>query len=221
VVDNLLSLEALERLTNFCIASTIWTDFNYQTYVGTSLRQGLGCGIVVQIARELRSALGPLLAGRPLREAWVYKYDSGNGNANAVSPHGDAAAINVNIWLTDWQPIAQPSGQSAGKEKEGGGGLKLWLQEAPAHWDFESYNRRPTKLLAWLADLEAREGDEAVKTVRVNHQRNRAVIFNSNLIHQSDTSSAEGSLSATTSAFENRRMNLTMLFGDREASHKQ
>ena len=32
-----------------------------------------------------------------------------------------------------------------------GGGLRVWLKEAPQHWDFADFNRSPQKLLDWLA----------------------------------------------------------------------
>eukprot|EP01048_Picozoa_sp_COSAG05_P010901 COSAG05_NODE_988_length_6284_cov_7.662571_4_plen_224_part_00 len=211
-------------------------------YVGTSLLRGLGCGLLVQLALELRSALGPLLEHRPLREAWVYKYgDSQDGRAQAVSPHGDDAAINLNLWLSDWQPPPPPppstttsslsssrppsssslslssgfdpsssapsskhdptvtssivaaashhngGGSSTGstgvcrcgadqdqapadplssidgqggdvpdRSCGGGGGLKVWLQEAPLDWDFTDFNRQPSKILRVRVQLIGR-----------------------------------------------------------------
>lgn len=45
--------------------------------------------------------------------------------------------------------------------------------------------------------------------IRVPHKQNRCVIFNSNLFHRTDTL-------RFTPGYETRRINLTLLFGDRQ-----
>jgi hypothetical protein len=55
-------LQALQTLTNFCVASTVFTEFRFKgPYVGTRLETGLGNALVLQIAAELRTHLEPLL----------------------------------------------------------------------------------------------------------------------------------------------------------------
>jgi hypothetical protein len=68
-------------------------------------------------------------------------------------------------------------------------------------WDFEAFNRRPEKLMEWVKESGAEE-------VSIPHRCNRAVLFDSNLVHRTDDFQfAPG--------FENRRINITMLFGGR------
>eukprot|EP01048_Picozoa_sp_COSAG05_P010902 COSAG05_NODE_988_length_6284_cov_7.662571_5_plen_111_part_00 len=65
----------------------------------------------------------------------------------------------------------------------------------------------------WLAE-ESTESKPREEARIIPHKRNRAVVFNSNLIHQSDV------VALGAPAFEHRRMNLTMLFGERERHHR-
>jgi hypothetical protein len=220
VVDGLLSPAALAALRNFCNeatgggkqhqgtlaeaaagASGLFADGQYKGgYVGATLRTGFGCPLVLQIACELREALPELLAEHPLREAWAFRYDSrppssddrDEGNEAGISVHADSAAVNVNLWLTREQ-------WDAGFE---GGGLLVWRRGAPAEWDFEVYNRQPHKIKEFLAECEPS---------KIRYRQNRAVIFDANLFHQTE----EWPEGAFGSEFPDRRVNVTLLFGDR------
>ncbi len=200
VLDQFLSPAALDSLVRYCRDSTVFDDFLYKGgYVGTSLTNGLGTGLVLQIATELRARLPALLGKHPLRHAWVYKCDNSE-TASAIAPHADEAAVNINIWLVDgWQ-------SSADRSSDSGGGLKVWLKEVPIDFDFQTFNREPARLLHWLSDAP-----EPVQELKIAHRANRAVIFNSALVHQSDV--PPGAMRGC--SFEDRRMNLTLLFGQR------
>lgn len=202
VVDDILSSVALDSLVRYCRDSTVFDDFLYKGgYVGTSLTNGLGTGLVLQIAEELRARLPALLEEHPLRHAWVYKCDNSE-SATAIAPHADEAAVNINIWLVDgWQSSANRTARDTN-----GGGLKMWLKEVPLEFDFQAFNREPDRLLHWLSDTP-----EPVQELKITHRANRAVIFNSALVHQSDV--PPGTMRGC--SFEDRRMNLTLLFGQR------
>jgi tetratricopeptide (TPR) repeat protein len=188
-IDNLLCPEALDTLRRFCLGATIWSDFRYAGgYVGSTLKSGFSNGLLFQIADELRAAMPALLQDHPLRQLWAFKYDP---RLQGITPHADEAAINVNFWITP---------DSANKNPDGGG-LVVYRKEAPIAWDFEAFNRQPEKLLTWVKSTGA-------ERLRVPHRQNRAVIFNSNLVHQTDTLDFHA-------GYENRRINITMLFGDR------
>ena len=72
---------------------------------------------------------------------------------------------------------------------------------APPDWGFSDYNLDPTR----LERLVAREGRAPV---HVPYRCNRAVIFDSSLIHES------GGVRFR-SGYTNRRINVTLLFGER------
>lgn len=188
-IDNLLRPDALRALRNFCLGATIWSDFRYTGgYVGSTLKSGFANGLLFQIADELRQAMPGLLKDHPLRQLWAFKYDP---SMQGITPHADEAAINVNFWITP---------DSANKNPDRGG-LVVYRKEAPIAWDFEAFNRQPEKLLTWVKSTGAEQ-------FRVPHRQNRAVIFNSNLVHQTDILDFHP-------GYENRRINITMLFGDR------
>ena len=75
---------------------------------------------------------------------------------------------------------------------------------APPDWGFSDYNLDP----APLDRLVAQEGRAPV---RVPYRCNRAVIFDSSLIHES------GGVRFL-SGYANRRINVTLLFGERAES---
>jgi hypothetical protein len=222
VVDDILSTAALDSLVHYCRYSTVFDDFLYKGgYVGTSLANGLGTALVLQIAAELRARLPALLDKHPLRHAWVYKCDNAD-SASAIAPHADEAAVNINIWLVDgWQSSGDKptsgtgntcgSDGTSGNNRSGsggsnGGGLKMWLKEVPVDFDFQAFNREPARLLRWLS-----HAPESAQELNIAHRVNRAVIFNSALVHQSDVPT--GAMRGC--SFADRRMNFTLLFGQR------
>jgi tetratricopeptide (TPR) repeat protein len=187
--DGLLTEGALADLRRYCMGSTIWTDFRYSGgYVGAALANGVASGLLLQIARELRARMPQLLGPHPLRQLWAYKYDS---TLTGIGPHADEAAVNVNFWITPDSANLDPQT----------GGLVVWRKTAPLHWRFEDYNRHPDKLMDWVRASGAQEQV-------VPYRCNRAVIFDSNLVHRTaDLHFKPG--------YENRRINITMLFGTR------
>ena len=189
-VDDFLTAEALDTLRRFCLESTIWYDFNYPGgYLGAYLSEGFSCELLFQIADGLRTTFPRIFGDHKLRQMWAYKYDS---RMRGIPIHADAAVINVNFWITP---------DSANRNGEGGG-LVVFKREAPLEWDFDKYNNDQESIRAFLADSES---------VTIPHRQNRAVIFNSNLFHQSDAIDFK-------EGYENRRINITILFGFREGA---
>lgn len=188
-VDNFMVPEALEGLRRFALESTIWFDCNYKGgYVGCTAEDGFICPLLVQIAEEMKAKLPAILGPHPLSGMWGYKYDS---QGTGINPHADFAAVNVNFWITP----------DASNIDHASGGLVVWDKEAPLDWDFQDYNNNPRKIHAFLQQTGA-----AAWTVA--HRQNRMVLFNSDLFHKTDQY-------AFKPGFENRRVNITMLFGDR------
>jgi hypothetical protein len=74
--------------------------------------------------------------------------------------------------------------------------------EAPLDWNFDTFNNNSKQIRKSLSDRDSG------KTV-VPYAENRIVLFNSNLFHETDTIDFK-------QGYENRRINVTMLFGNRE-----
>ena len=188
--DGLLSPDALAALRRFLLESTIWFDFKYRGgYLGAFLNDGLACPLILQIAEEFRRKFLDIFQDYRLMQCWAYKYDSG---LKGIQIHADAAAINVNFRITP----------DSANLNAGNGGLVVHKVEAPLDWRFASYNADQDRIRRFLA-----EHDDG-KLV-VPHGENRAVLFNSNLFHETDRIDFK-------TGYENRRINVTMLFGLRQ-----
>ena len=80
----------------------------------------------------------------------------------------------------------------------------IWDKAAPLDWDFKRYNTNESAIRNFLRESRA-------KVTRIPYRANRAVIFNSDLFHETD----EMSFAA---GYVNRRINVTLLYGTRENS---
>lgn len=187
--DGLLNPRALESLRRFLLGSTIWFDIKYTGgYLGAMLSDGLACPLLLQIADDLSQTFPDIFQDHKLTQLWAYKYDS---QLTGISVHADSAAVNVNFWITPETANLDPDS----------GGLVVYDVEAPGDWDFNTYNNDPGRIRQFLADHNS--GKEVVP-----YGENRIVLFNSNLFHATDKINFR-------QGYENRRINVTMLFGKR------
>ena len=189
-VDDLLTQEALMSLRRFCVESTIWKRDYENGYLGAFLGDGFSCPLLLQIAEELRLKFPGIFAHHLLTQAWAFKYDSERTGLNI---HADAAAVNVNFWITPDEANLDPAH----------GGLVVWNKEAPREWNFKDYNntKNEPKVREFLTHSDA-------KAVTIPYRANRAVIFNSDLFHETDRFQFKD-------AYESRRLNITLLYGRR------
>jgi hypothetical protein len=154
---------------------------------------GFACPLLVQIADELRATYPSIVDDHPLLRWWGFKYDS---QLKGINCHADFAAVNVNFWIAPDDANLDPAS----------GGLVVWDKPAPLDWDFAQYNNPNAgkNIREFLATSGA-------KSVTVPHRANRAVIFDSDLFHETDRI-------AFKEGYLNRRINITMLYGRREGA---
>lgn len=192
VIDDFLSAQALEGLRLFCLESTVWSGNRYaHGRLGAFLRDGFNCPLLLQIAEELRDAFPHVIGDHhPLRQLWGFK--NGHTLPADSTTHADFAAVNVNFWITPTEANLDASS----------GGLIVYDVDAPLEWDFETYNNRKDIIKPFLKQQNAR-------ALNIPYRQNRAIIFNSDLFH------ATAALHFRP-GYENRRINVTMLYGDRE-----
>lgn len=199
-IDNLLSPAALDALRRYCLESTIWFDFNHPDgYLGAVFENGFTDPLLLQICDELKLKFPKIFGAYPLMQMWAFKYDS---QLRGIQLHGDVAAVNLNFWITP---------DEANLDKNSGG-LRIWDKAAPPEWNFNDFNsgteQAQARVQQFLRDNEAKE-------IVVPYRQNRAVVFNSDLFHATDNFNFK-------SGYENRRINITMLFGLRgQQSHQQ
>jgi len=194
-IDNFLNPTALACLRKFLLESTIWFNIKPNGYLGAFLREGFANPLIFQIADELRKKFPKIFKNYPINHIWAFKYDSRTGKENpslkGINVHADFAAVNVNFWIT-------PNEANLNSKS---GGLVIYDVEAPIDWDFQTFNNDEKRI---REELKKTKGNTRV----VSHQENRAVVFNSNLFHESDSYEFK-------EGYENRRINVTILFGDR------
>ena len=191
IVDDFLSQEALKAVRLYCLESTVWFANRYgHGRLGAFFQDGFNCPLLLQIAEDLRNALPNIIGERHgLRQLWGFKNDAFLPAGSTT--HADFAAINVNFWITP---------EEANLDSESGG-LTVYGIDAPPHWDFETYNGRSEVIAAYLSQTRAR-------AIHIPYRQNRAIIFNSDLFH--GTSGLK-----FRPGYENRRINITMLYGER------
>ena len=187
VVDDFLTQDTLERLWRFCLDATVWYQVK-RGYLGAYLVDGFATELALQIADELRARLPGIFGPHRLEQLWAYKYDS---RLQGIATHADFAAVNVNFWVTPDEANRDPAS----------GGLVIHKAHAPSDWAFRTYNADSARMAQFLKEA----GDEPVT---VPYRRNRVVIFDSDLFHHTDDLDFRP-------GYENRRINVTMLFGDR------
>jgi tetratricopeptide (TPR) repeat protein len=189
-VDGLLTNEALEALRRFCWEATIWKKDYENGYSGAFLGDGFASALLFQIAEELRLKFPKIFKQHRLTQAWAFKHDSTRRGLNI---HADAAAVNVNFWITPDEANLNPDQ----------GGLVVYDKEAPREWNFKDYNsdRNKPKILTWLREVGA-------QAIRIPYRANRAIIFNSDLFHETDEIVFKDE-------YLSRRINITLLYGYR------
>jgi hypothetical protein len=191
VIDDFLTEGPLRELRAFCLESTIWFENRYDHgRLGAFMRSGFICPLLLQVAEELRERMPHLIRDRhELSQIWAFKYSK---HQPATPPHADFAAVNVNFWIT-------PDDANTNTE---GGGMVIYDVEAPLSWTFEQYNSRGGLTQSYVDHV-------STKSTKIPYRCNRAVIFHSDLFHATDELDFKP-------GYENRRINVTMLFGVRE-----
>ncbi len=194
-IDDFLSPTALESLRKFLLGSTIWFEVKNNGYLGAYFKEGLANPLIIQIANELRTKFPKIFKNHPINQIWAYKYDSRAKNKNSslkgINVHADFAAVNVNFWIT-------PNEANLNSES---GGLIVYDIEAPKEWGFKTFNNDEKRI---RKELNKSKGGTKI----IPYNENRAVVFNSNLFHETDHYEFK-------EGYENRRINITMLFGMR------
>lgn len=197
-IDNFLSRDALRELRAFCLESTIWYDFEHSGgYLGAYLQEGFNCPLLLQIAEELPRKLPQVFGDHLLMQMWAYKYDS---RMSGIDMHADFAAVNVNFWITPDEALLD----------SGSGGMVVWDKEAPPEWGADEYNTYDPQQQKRITSYLEQQGAQRVV---VPYRANRCVVFNSDLFHKTDDIRFRDS-------FEDRRINITMLYGTRDADQR-
>jgi Flp pilus assembly protein TadD len=187
-LDNLLTPQALESVRLFCRESTIWNNIK-PGYLGAYFYDGFCSNLLLRLAWELREHMPRVIRDLPLNMMWGFKCDA---TLPGLAVHADAAAVNVNFWITEDEANLDPDG----------GGLLVYEHDAPRDWDFRRFNKEAGKIQDYLDSIGS------VPT-RYPYRANRALIFDSDLFHATDHPHFR-------TGYLNRRINITLLYGNRK-----
>jgi len=191
VMEDFLTPPALERLRRYCAGSTIWHRIYSAGYIGATPQDGLACPLMAQIAEEIQSTFPAIIGAHRFRYLGAFKYDSTLSTGTNI--HADYSAVNVNFYIAPDEANLDPES----------GGLDVWDVATTSEAQMRQLNGNEEMARAFLKSSNA-------KLMRIPHRANRAIIFRSDLIHKtSDCRFAEGYL--------NKRINVSLLFGDRGA----
>ena len=194
-IDNFLSANALESIRKFLLENTIWFDIKPSGWIGAYLGEGLANPLILQIADELSKKFPKIFKDYPIKQIWAYKYDSRakeeNSSLTGIHVHADPAAVNVNFWITPDEANLNPNS----------GGIIVYDVKAPRNWSHRSYNSDIKKIREEIQKNKK-------NTTIIPYKENRAVVFNSDLFHETDNYEFK-------EGYKNRRINVTILFGDR------
>jgi hypothetical protein len=205
IVDNLLSPEALERVRSYLLLGTFWYEAKtprYGCYLGAYINDGMYDQGIADIAFALHKSMPRVMKGHHLKEIWSYKYES-SPNAGeertGIHIHADDAMVNVNLWITP----------DVANLDENSGGLVIYtVKPSPdLDSDFEKFNSNWEYIDQYLLR------PSGYANVTVPYKQNRAVIFDSFLFHKSQPHKFK-------TGYENRRINLTFLYGDKQSRSK-
>lgn len=186
-VDSVLTEPGLASLRRFTRESFIWNHLK-AGYLGAYFFDGFASATLLRLAVELRERLPRVIGALPLQMMWAYKYENTLDGAG-IGLHADAAAVNVNLWITEDEANLAPER----------GGLLVHDRVAPLEWGFNKINNDMRSIEEYLRS----SGKEPL---RIPYRANRVAIFDSDLFHATDAPRFRA-------GYLNRRINITLLYG--------
>ena len=184
--DEFLTAEALAGVQRFVMEPTLWFEMKFRNEVGASLRNGLCCPLLLQIAEEIRERFPALCGSNLFSGCFSYKYLVSGVGGNV---HADRGAVSLNFWVT-------PDEACLDRERSG---LLIWDQRVPRRY----FHAETEEIDAIHAQMLNTPG---AKPHIIPYRGNRAMLFRSDTLHATDRMSFRD-------GYENRRVSLTFLYG--------
>lgn len=191
VIDDLLEPQALAAIQAYARHGAHFRTLR-NGYLGAFPGDGTTHPLILALVRELTTAAPAIFSSHALALWWIFKYDE--TNPAGIGIHADPAAVNINLWLTDDQACLE------------GGGLTIYSHVPALEQPTQAVNHEFASSKAEAAFRD--ELSAGGKVCTIPYRCNRAAIFVSDQYHESLPF-------RFASGYENRRANLTLLFGDR------
>ena len=205
VVDELLTSSALAELRAFCLESTVWYAVR-AGYLEASVQEGFATPLLPRLAEELRAALPVVFGTHQLTQLRARKYAQlapvppPAPSARGPTLHANQAAVAVTLWVTP------DSANLAPADAERNGGMSVYDVPSSPQWELTDCNSMEPGLQALARDYLRKCG---ARRHQIPHRANRAVIFDGALFHETSEHQFE-------SGYTNRRIVITLLFGESE-----
>ena len=192
ILDDFLTPEALAKLRDYCLESTVWHRSYEAGYIGAIPADGFACPLLAQLAEEIASRWPRIIGPHAFKYLGAFKYDS--ELSRGTNTHADLAAVNVNFYITPDDANLDPDS----------GGMAVWNATIDSEPLMRQLNGSEQAMKAFIASRGA-------AVTRIPHRSNRAVIFKSSLVHKTDDC-------AFKTGYQNKRINVSLLFGEYGAS---
>ena len=125
--DDFMTPEGWRSLRAFCLESTIFFGHSGARFVAADVAGGFNCGVLYQMAEELKARMPRVLGAHALTNIWVYRH---RAVTEGVEAHTDQGAVTFNFWLTPEEANLEPDH----------GGIQIYAKEQPYDWDWRTYN---------------------------------------------------------------------------------
>jgi tetratricopeptide (TPR) repeat protein len=192
ILDDFLTQPALEKLRGYCLESTVWHRIYEAGYIGAIPADGFACPLLAQLAEEILERWPRIVGPHRFKYLGAFKYDS--ELSRGTNTHADLAAVNVNFYITPDEANLDPES----------GGLAVWNSTIDTEPLMRQLNGSEQAMQAYISSRRA-------VVTKIPHRANRAVIFKSSLIHKTDDCEFRP-------GYANKRINVSLLFGDYGAS---
>ena len=192
VLDDFLTPQALEKLRAYCLESTVWNRIYDAGYIGAIPADGFACPLLAQLAEEIAARWPSIVGPHTFKYLGAFKYDS--ELSRGTNTHADLAAVNVNFYITPDEANLDPQS----------GGMAVWNATIDTEPLMRQLNGSERAMQAYISSRRA-------VVTKIPHRSNRVVIFKSSLIHKTDDC-------AFKTGYENKRINVSLLFGEYGAS---
>lgn len=165
MIDDFFVGSVASAIYSYLLESTIWHCDSHTGggYIGSNDLVGLGHPVLRIAVNEIETVLRS--SGLPtarVQQFWAFRCVV---PPNGVGLHADVARLNLNVWLT-------PNEYVADKPRAG---TNLYQVRRPADWSHEEYN----------GDGAARQLVQASKVTTIPYRFNRATLFDSRCFHES------------------------------------
>jgi|TARA_Y100000015_G_C2368562_1_gene78790 hypothetical protein len=181
IIDNFFSRECLLALRYRMIFNKFF-DKKYDDYTASHYYPNQDY-ITDKIVEELNKKIDL----PQFQRGWSFLYFR---NAKGVPIHCDPSVINMNVWVSSDQSVADVNKN----------GLNIYRILPPSNWSRKDWNGNPLKAEKYIKN-------NSVKPVKIPYKSNRAIFFNGAYFHETNEVSMKPGV-------ENMRVSYTLLFGN-------